>query len=57
VRGRPKKDGCKSRNIHVRLSDEQQKKLTYMCDHSDSTSSEIVRKAIDTLYNLQRIKY
>lgn len=56
-RGRPKKDVSKTREFKLRLTDDEVKELEYVAYSSDISKSEVVRKALKMLYNLEKMRY
>lgn len=56
-RGRPKKDVSKTREFKLRLTDDEVKELEYVAYSSDISKSEVVRKALKMLYNLEKTRY
>ena len=56
-RGRPKKDVSKTREFKLRLTDDEVKELEYVAYSSDISKSEVIRKALKMLYNLEKTRY
>ena len=56
-RGRPKKDVSKTREFKLRFTDNEVKELEYVAYSSDISKSEVVRKALKMLYNLEKTRY
>lgn len=56
MRGRPKKDGSREYCKTVRLDDNERERLRYLENKLGISSSEILRRGLKMLYNLERHK-
>ena len=55
-RGRPRKEKTKSVYIPIRLSKDETEDLDYLAYMSDMSRSEVMRKALKMMYNLEKYK-
>ena len=56
LRGRPKKNNSKSGIVKFRIGSEDAYKLYVLSEKLGLTKSEIMRKALDNLYRINRYK-
>lgn len=54
VVGRPKKNGAKRIRISIRLDDEAARELDYLRVKMDLSMTDILRKGLKILYNLEK---
>lgn len=52
--GRPKKNGAKMVRISIRLDDEAARELDYLRVKMDLSMTDILRKGLKILYNLEK---
>lgn len=52
--GRPKKNGAKRIRISIRLDDEAARELDYLRVKMDLSMTDILRKGLKILYNLEK---
>lgn len=53
-RGRPLKEDAKRRQFRVRMTDEEYYKLKELAESSDRTCSDVIRDAINLMYELSK---
>lgn len=54
-RGRPRSEKPKGKQTNIRLSDEEQDMLSFMCYKTGKSQTDIIREALKMKYNL--VKY
>ena len=55
-RGRPKKENSKSGRMMIRISSEDMYKLYEISEKTGLNKSEILRKSLDTMYQIYRCR-
>ena len=55
-RGRPKKEETKKELLIVRIDDDEKDMIEYLSEMSGMSKSEIVRKGMRMLYNLEKYR-
>lgn len=52
-RGRPEKKNARNKQYRLRINDEEERMLNYLAFNAGLPKSEILRKGIKCLYNMQ----
>lgn len=52
--GRPKKNGAKRVRLSIRLDDDTARELDYLRAKTELSATDILRKSIKMLYNLEK---
>lgn len=55
-KGRPAKDTAKNSRCELRMSDEDEVKMDYLYHKTGMSKSDILRRGLHMLYNLEKFK-
>ena len=56
IRGRPPTGKARQQKVDTRLSQTELERLSYCCERTGKTKSEVIREGIDTIYDELKIE-